>query len=139
MYILLCGYPPFNSNNGSKLTDGMKFRIRAGEYSFPDKDWKNVSNEAKNLIKRLLVPNPQDRLNIDEVMSHVWIAKLDDIPQTQLSTTSTLQEDLHSIPEINNAISGALLVMRENYDEGTNLKSIDEANNNLLKKRLMKN
>jgi serine/threonine protein kinase len=138
MYILLCGKPPFYPNSGSKLTEGMKFRIRAGEYSFPDEDWKNVSNEAKNLIKRLLVPNSEDRMNIDEVMSHVWITKHVDIPQTQLSTTSILQEDLVKIPEMNNAISGALLEKRVNYDEGINLKSIDEANNNLLKKRLLK-
>ena len=141
MYILCCGYPPFYSTSGAKLTEGMKIRIRAGEYTFPEEDWANVSIEAKNLIKKLLITNPKERFNIDQVMSNVWISKHVDIPQTELTTTSILQEDLIKIREMNEAISGALFEMRVNYDDNTNLKSIDEAksNNKLLKKRLNKN
>jgi len=42
-YILMCGYPPFYSNNGGAISPGMKRRIRQGQYSFPDGEWKNVS------------------------------------------------------------------------------------------------
>ena len=42
-YILLCGYPPFYSNHGAAISPGMKRRIRQGQYSFPDSEWKNVS------------------------------------------------------------------------------------------------
>jgi mitogen-activated protein kinase-activated protein kinase 2 len=29
----------------------MKKRIRSGQYEFPNPEWKNVSNDAKELIK----------------------------------------------------------------------------------------
>jgi hypothetical protein len=34
----------------------MKKRIRSGQYEFPNPEWKNVSNDAKELIK---VPKQQ--------------------------------------------------------------------------------
>merc|ERR1719361_3372623 len=35
MYILLCGFPPFYSNQGLAISPGMKKRIRSGQYEFP--------------------------------------------------------------------------------------------------------
>ena len=47
----LCGFPPFYSNHGLPISPGMKKRIRSGQYEFPNPEWKNVSNDAKELIK----------------------------------------------------------------------------------------
>ena len=58
LYILLCGYPPFYNENHTKLFA----KITAGEYSFHDKYWKDISDEAKALIKGILVTNPKERL-----------------------------------------------------------------------------
>jgi hypothetical protein len=52
----LCGFPPFYSNHGLPISPGMKKRIRSGQYEFPNPEWKNVSNDAKELIK---VPKQQ--------------------------------------------------------------------------------
>lgn len=46
MYILLCGYPPFYSNHGLAISPGMKKRIRAGQYDFPDPEWRHVSRDG---------------------------------------------------------------------------------------------
>uniref|UniRef100_A0A1I8IT39 non-specific serine/threonine protein kinase n=1 Tax=Macrostomum lignano TaxID=282301 RepID=A0A1I8IT39_9PLAT len=92
-YILLCGYPPFYSNNGAPISPGMKLRIRNGQYGFPTAEWKNVSDNAKDLIKRLLKTNPDHRLTIDQVMSHKWISMYTAVPQTPLSTCRILNED----------------------------------------------
>lgn len=70
MYILLCGYPPFYSNHGLAISPGMKKRIRAGQYDFPDPEWKLVSKDAKDLIKGLLKTDPVERLTIEQVMRH---------------------------------------------------------------------
>merc|ERR1712110_918404 len=36
-------------------------------------DWKNVSEDAKNLIRMLLKMNPRDRYTAEQALNHVWI------------------------------------------------------------------
>jgi len=70
----LCGFPPFYSNHGLAISPGMKKRIRLGQYDFPNPEWANVSQEAKNLIKGMLCIDPAERLQIDAVMRNNWIS-----------------------------------------------------------------
>ena len=50
---MLCGYPPFYSEVPSKqMSHGMRRKIAAAEYDFPDKEWSKVSNQAKDCINR---------------------------------------------------------------------------------------
>ena len=53
IYIMLCGYPPFYSENPKKqLSQGMKRRIMHGEYDFPAPEWSKVSDLGKDVVKR---------------------------------------------------------------------------------------
>ena len=70
----LCGFPPFYSNHGLAISPGMKRRIRSGQYEFPDPEWKNVSKDAKDLIRGMLKTDPHQRLTIDDVIKNKWIA-----------------------------------------------------------------
>jgi len=69
IYILLSGTPPFANNSIPRLYK----LIRAGEYDFPEKHWAQISEDAKDLIRKMLVVNPNNRLNIDGVLEHPWI------------------------------------------------------------------
>ena len=42
--------------------------------NFPDKEWKNISKEAKDLISHMLC-DPDKRFNVMEVLNHSWIVK----------------------------------------------------------------
>lgn len=44
-----------------------------GRFSFPDSEWADVSNEAKDLIRGLLVKNAPKRLSAEAVLHHPWI------------------------------------------------------------------
>jgi hypothetical protein len=55
----------------------MKKRIRAGEYRFPEDEWKMVSPEAKNLISGMLETVPRNRINIRDVMRSTWISVIE--------------------------------------------------------------
>ncbi|KAI6212513.1 Aurora kinase [Aphelenchoides besseyi] len=66
-YELLCGKPPFECNNNK---DTYK-RIAKAEFTVPE----HISDDACDLIERLLVVNPTDRLNLKDVMQHKWIKK----------------------------------------------------------------
>lgn len=46
LYILLCGYPPFNGQS----TDDIISKLTEKKLDFPDEDWEEISSEAKDLI-----------------------------------------------------------------------------------------
>jgi len=68
-YILLCGYPPFISNNQAAL-----FRkIRKGHFDFDPEYWSGVSEGAKNCIRNLLVVSRPKRYTALELLHDAWI------------------------------------------------------------------
>jgi len=42
MYILLCGYPPFNGHKDEEIMR----KVEKGVFSFPKEDWKDISLEV---------------------------------------------------------------------------------------------
>ncbi|KAH7645028.1 MAP kinase-activated protein kinase 2 isoform X2 [Dermatophagoides farinae] len=135
IYILLCGYPPFYSNHGMAISPGMKKRIRAGQYDFPDTEWRHVSKDAKDLIKALLTTDPEKRLTIEQVMKHNWIARYTEVPQTPLRSIQILREDQDQWPEVQEEMTQALRTMRVDFDPSVRLKTMDAISNQLLEKR----
>ena len=53
----LCGYPPFPQTN--EIT-ALRMVVN-GSYQFYRNDWEDVSEDAKDFIRALLVPNPERR------------------------------------------------------------------------------
>lgn len=69
LYILLSGTPPFYDEDNFVLFE----KIKNVDFNFDAPVWQSVSNEAKDIIRKLLVKNPEERLTPDEVLSHPWI------------------------------------------------------------------
>jgi len=69
MYVMLCGYPPFFGETDAEVLS----KVRLGNFSFNAADWKNVSEDAKNLIRMLLKMNPRDRYTAEQALNHEWI------------------------------------------------------------------
>ncbi|XP_019880286.1 MAP kinase-activated protein kinase 2 [Aethina tumida] len=137
MYILLCGYPPFYSNHGLAISPGMKTRIRMGQYTFPDPEWKNVSEDAKELINGMLNVDPAKRLTIEQVMHNRWIAQYTAVPQTPLHTNKMLKEGVETWPEVQEEMTRSLATMRVDYDQ-VQIKTLENSSNPLLNKRRKK-
>jgi calcium/calmodulin-dependent protein kinase I len=68
VYILLCGFPPFYDENNHKLFE----KIKSAKFDFPSPYWDAISEDAKDLIKKLLVAEPEKRLTGDEILQHGW-------------------------------------------------------------------
>ncbi|KAH0820289.1 hypothetical protein GEV33_002501 [Tenebrio molitor] len=134
MYILLCGFPPFYSNHGLAISPGMKNRIRMGQYTFPNPEWQNVSQDAKDLINGMLNIDPAKRLTIEQVMSNRWIAQYTAVPQTPLHTHKMLKEGEDMWPEVQEEMTRSLATMRVDYDQ-VQIKTLENSNNPLLNKR----
>ncbi|XP_072328178.1 MAP kinase-activated protein kinase 2-like [Scyliorhinus torazame] len=137
MYILLCGYPPFYSNHGLAISPGMKKRIRMGQYEFPNPEWSDVSEEAKDLIRQVLKTDPTERMTITEFMNNPWINQSMVVPQTPLHTSRVLQEEKDMWEEVKDEMTSALATMRVDYDQ-VKIKDLDKTSNPLLNKRRKK-
>jgi len=69
MYILLCGYPPFNGENDSEILA----KIKLGKFVFPEEEWDAVSDSAKKLITKMLTFKPENRPSASECLDDPWI------------------------------------------------------------------
>ncbi|XP_068172046.1 MAP kinase-activated protein kinase 2-like isoform X2 [Antennarius striatus] len=134
MYILLCGFPPFYSNTGQAISPGMKQRIRLGQYEFPNPEWVEVSEEAKQLIIQLLKTDPNERMTIGQFVNHPWISQSMVVPPTPLHTSRVLTEDKELWDDVKEEMTSALATMRVDYDQ-VKIKDLDMSNNPLLNKR----
>jgi serine/threonine protein kinase len=83
IYVMLCGFPPFFEDSNEKLFDA----IKKGEYEFPSPQWDEISDYAKDLIKKLLVVDPYKRIDADGILKHPWIVG-DVTPRKNLPTVS---------------------------------------------------
>eukprot|EP01118_Nematostelium_gracile_P002192 TRINITY_DN1241_c0_g1_i1.p1 TRINITY_DN1241_c0_g1~~TRINITY_DN1241_c0_g1_i1.p1 ORF type:complete len:497 (+),score=186.11 TRINITY_DN1241_c0_g1_i1:111-1493(+) len=68
-YVLLCGFPPFYGDSQKELFEN----IMSGTYDFPDPEWTDVSDQAKNFIKKILVVDPEKRYNAEQALNDEWI------------------------------------------------------------------
>jgi len=69
-YVLLCGFSPFLSSTQTGLFE----KIIKCEYDFPDPEWTNISEEAKDFIRHLLVKDPQQRWTAKQCKDHPWLS-----------------------------------------------------------------
>lgn len=51
----------------------MFISIHEGRYEFPDREWADISFEAKDLISKLLVKEASARPSAAEVLNHPWV------------------------------------------------------------------
>ncbi|KAM3139557.1 hypothetical protein pb186bvf_008393 [Paramecium bursaria] len=89
MHVLLCGDPPFNSNNIGDL----QTKILNQRVNFYEPQWEEVSQEAKTLIKGLLEKNPKKRLTCLEALDSPWmkLKKQDSIKISQMENEKTIK------------------------------------------------
>ncbi|GAB1301536.1 Calcium/calmodulin-dependent protein kinase IV [Apodemus speciosus] len=69
-YILLCGFEPFYDERGDQF---MFRRILNCEYYFISPWWDEVSLNAKDLVKKLIVLDPKKRLTTFQALQHPWV------------------------------------------------------------------
>jgi calcium-dependent protein kinase len=86
MYILLSGCPPFQGSETTKVYE----MIKSYTYILDKYGWEKISNDAKDLIKKILVPEKK-RISAEKALKHKWI-------------TSNLKKD----PENDEFVKGAL-------------------------------
>ncbi|CAO3620161.1 unnamed protein product [Cunninghamella blakesleeana] len=73
LYAMLCGYLPFDDDpenpDGDNINLLYKYILNT-PLAFPD----YVSHDARDLLKKMLVPDPAKRCSMDIIMLHPWLA-----------------------------------------------------------------
>eukprot|EP00567_Pseudictyota_dubia_P008196 CAMPEP_0197434504 /NCGR_PEP_ID=MMETSP1175-20131217/2217_1 /TAXON_ID=1003142 /ORGANISM="Triceratium dubium, Strain CCMP147" /LENGTH=1169 /DNA_ID=CAMNT_0042963249 /DNA_START=58 /DNA_END=3567 /DNA_ORIENTATION=- len=73
-FLLLSGDPPFGGCGGPEPLMQVRENILRGQFEFDPEDvWDNVSQQAKDFIKKLLVTDPNRRPTARETQRSTWL------------------------------------------------------------------
>ena len=116
---MLSGTVPFK---GGDLKDLHKLIIE-GQY----KSIKNISNEAKHLIKCLLEVEPKNRIKIDDILVHPWLIDVD----LNFFKTQNLFTNAEYILLAKSNVDYTEIDNKDNMDENFDIKNLDTEEENL--------
>jgi calcium-dependent protein kinase len=85
LYLLLSGSLPFYGQEESEIFS----RIKSFKYKMDNDLWKNISEEAKDLIRHMLVKE-EDRYSAKEVLAHPWFNIVNNYKDKNLNIDSTI-------------------------------------------------
>lgn len=69
LYIMLSGRPPINAPN----EDAIIAKVKKAKWEFKGSIWSSISEEAKDLICKLMEKNTSQRLSAIDALQHPWI------------------------------------------------------------------
>ncbi len=72
MFILLSGFPPFDGGTDQEIME----KVKNGKFSFDKKVWGSITQEAKELISKLLTTNQKQRITPEAALKEdPWLLK----------------------------------------------------------------
>ena len=71
LYVMLCGYLPFSEEDDEKNNK----LIISGKVDYP----KEIGNICKDLLKKMLEPNPKKRYNFLKISRHPWVKQSQEV------------------------------------------------------------
>ena len=131
LYIMLCGKPPFYSQD----EDELKKKICSMHYNFDYPEFKKVSQDAINLIKKILV-SPDKRLSAGEILADPWIKE--NAPNATGENLKQNWEHIEQYSKLNLVQKSIInftafhLTSRETKDFVEMFKSLDENSDGVL-------
>ncbi|XP_062203269.1 calcium-dependent protein kinase 27-like [Phragmites australis] len=111
IYILLCGVPPF----WAETEQGIFEQVLHGSLDFESDPWPGVSENAKDLLRKVLVRDPKKRLTAHQVLCHPWLQMIGSAPDKPLD--SAVLSRLKQFSAMNKLKKMALRVIAENLSE----------------------
>ncbi|GAB2287527.1 Mitogen-activated protein kinase cpk1 [Dionaea muscipula] len=111
VYILLSGVPPF----WAETEQGIFEQVLHGDLDFSSDPWPSISEDAKDLVRRMLVRDPRKRLTAHEVLCHPWI-QVDGVAPDKPLDAAVLSR-LKQFRAMNKLKKMALRIIAENLSE----------------------
>ncbi|XP_056349478.1 ribosomal protein S6 kinase alpha-5 isoform X2 [Oenanthe melanoleuca] len=136
LYTMLSGQVPFQSQDRSlTCTSALEImkKIKKGEFSFEGEAWKNVSEEAKELIRGLLTVDPNKRIKMSSLRYNEWLQDGSQLSSNPLMTPDNLGS---SGAAVHTYVKATFHAFNKYKREGFCLQNVDKAP--LAKRRKMK-
>ncbi|KAG6751104.1 hypothetical protein POTOM_045622 [Populus tomentosa] len=111
LYILLSGVPPFWAETES----GIFRQILQGKLDLESDPWPNISESAKDLVRKMLERDPRQRITAHEVLCNPWI--VDDRVAPDKPLDSAVLSRLKQFSAMNKLKKMALRVIAERLSE----------------------
>uniref|UniRef100_A0A672SXJ5 Ribosomal protein S6 kinase n=1 Tax=Sinocyclocheilus grahami TaxID=75366 RepID=A0A672SXJ5_SINGR len=136
LYTMLSGQVPFQCHGKSLMhtsAEEIMRKIKQGDFSFEGEAWRNVSNQAKDLIQELLTVDPDKRIKMCGLRYNAWLQ--DD---SQLSSNPLMTPDIlgSSTISVHTCVKATFNAFNKCKREGFRLQTVDKAP--LAKRRKMK-
>ncbi|KAG2309141.1 hypothetical protein Bca52824_028889 [Brassica carinata] len=120
IYVLLSGSAPFWGETEEEIFN----EVLEGELDLSSDPWPQVSESAKDLIRKMLERDPKQRLTAQQVLCHPWIRDEGNAPDTPLD--AAVLNRLRKFSETDKLKKMALKVTVERISEET-IHSLREA------------
>ncbi len=133
LYIMLCGYPPFWGKTDQEIYE----KVKEGTVEFYNEDWDHISDDAKDLIRKMLTYKPSERISTAEAYAHPWIAHnvhvepLDDKIMRKLATFTARNKIGVAFMQL---IATQVLSTKETENLTKNFQSMDKNGDGMLSK-----
>ena len=88
LYVFLCGYPPFEGDNNKEIFKN----VLKSKLEFDPADWNTVSEEAKDLVRKMLSKTPGDRISAQDCLEHEWFKLNHDEEQADINKRAILKK-----------------------------------------------
>ena len=103
MYILLCGWPPFNGETEKEIFNN----ILKAPIDFVSDPWPSISEGAKDCVNKMLVRDPLKRATCVDILAHPWMN--DSAPDTPLD--NAVAKRIKQFAAMNKLKKAALKIM----------------------------
>ena len=90
LYIMLCGYPPFNGATDDEIFE----KVRIGEFDYPKEEWDHISKDARDLVEHMLTLEPKKRFSALQALAHPWFKKYKDKAVTNRSLSKNVLNNM---------------------------------------------
>lgn len=106
LYALLTGRLPFDEEDGN--IRNLLLKVQSGQFEMPDND--EISNEAQDLISKILLVDPQQRISARDILKHPLLQKYPSIKDSK-SIRNLPREDtyLHPLAETKSVVDETIL------------------------------
>jgi calcium/calmodulin-dependent protein kinase (CaM kinase) II/calcium/calmodulin-dependent protein kinase I len=104
IYVLLGGYPPFNHEDPQST-------IKA-DIEFHPEYWDQVSDDAKDLIRKLLRKDPLERWSAEEALKHPWMTLDEADLSRNLGTNLEMFQRSHKLRKFKGAVKAVIATQR---------------------------
>lgn len=123
LYMLICGYHPFSG----KDDDTTEYLILNEEVQFPQEEWSQVNPQIIDLLKKMLVKNPEERFTVQQCLSHGWFKSFKEQTLPNQSYFIDKIKNIYQMTSFQKAIKLYLIQQQEWNEEKENLKEIFKA------------